>query len=150
MALKQLTEMVLEHDLSEMDVKELADRYDITPKYVVYAMRVAFGDTHKEATQHIGLKEQRNSYVYRSKHPGVDQLINDFSRALLKTINSEAIETLHKLLKHKSGSVQYNAARFIVDKNLGGNEQNINIRTEKDSVDDLLAALKGNKSNDEF
>lgn len=146
----QVVKMVVENELSEHDVKDLAERYDIIPKYVMYAFFVANGDTHANATRKIQINEQRITFLYRQKHPGVDQLINDFSRALLKDINGEAIETMKKLLKHKSGTVQYNAAKYIIEKNLGTTEQNINIKTEKDSVDLLLSALKDKPEDDEL
>lgn len=146
----KVMKMVVDNELSEFDIKELAEKYDIIPKYVMYAFWVAGGQTHAEATRKIGVSEQRITFLYRQKHPGVDQLINDFSRALLKDVNGEAIETMKKLLKHKSGTVQYNAAKYIIEKNLGTTEQNINIKTEKDSVDLLLSALKDKPEDDEL
>jgi len=147
---KKVVKMVVENDLSEFDIVELAERFDIIPKYVMYAFYVANGMQHQDATEKIGLKDQHYSFLYRQKHPGVDILINEFSRALLKDINGEALETMKKLLKHKSGTVQYNAAKYILEKNLGLNEQNININTEKDSIDLLLSALKDEPKDDEF
>ena len=146
----KVMKMVVDNELSEFDIKELSEKYDIIPKYTMYAFWVASGETHADATRKIGVSEQRITFLYRQKHPGVDQLINDFSRALLKDVNGEAIETMKKLLKHKSGTVQYNAAKYIIEKNLGTTEQNINIKTEKDSVDLLLSALKDKPEDDEL
>jgi hypothetical protein len=146
----KVVKMVVDNELSEFDVAELAERYDIMPKYVLYAFFVASGMRHNQATKKIGVKVQADTLAYRQKHPGVDILINDFSRAILKDINGEALETMKKLLKHKSGTVQYNASKYILEKNLGLTEQNINIKTEKDSIDLLLSALKDEPKDDEF
>lgn len=146
----KVVKMVLDNDLSEFDVAELAKMYDIIPKYVLYSFFVGNGDTHAVATKKLGLKDQHHTFIYRQNHPGVDRLINDFSRALLKDINGQAVETMKKLLRHKSGTVQYNAAKYILEKNLGVNDQNINIKTEKDSVDLLLSALKDKPDDDEL
>jgi hypothetical protein len=147
---KKVVKMVVDNELSEYDVAELGERYDIIPKYVLYAFFVANGVRHADASNRIGVKDQHNTFIYRQKHPGVDLLINDFSRALLKDINGEALETMKKLLRHKSGTVQYNASKYILEKNLGLTEQNINIKTEKDSIDLLLSALKDEPKDDEL
>lgn len=139
-------EIKLQLDEDEvLDVSELAKKYNIKERYIVYAFAVANGMSHGQATKHIGVKNQQYTLNYRSKHPEVDMLISLFSRQIITSLNGKAIETMTKLLNDKSSSVRFNAAKYIIDRNMGGDELNINVGKAKDSVDLLLEEIVGNK-----
>lgn len=130
-----------------LDVAELAAKYNVKERYIIYAYAVANGMSHAQATKHIGVKNQQYTWEYRTKHPEVDMLINLFSKQIITSLNGKAIETMTKLLNDKSSSVRFNAAKYVIDRNLGGEEMNLNINKPKDAVDLLLEEIVGKKED---
>lgn len=135
-------------DEEVLDLSSIADQFGIKERYVVYAYAISCGMSHKEATKHIGVKNQQYTWEYRVKHPEVDQLIGIFSKGVMQTLNGKAIQTIEKLLADRSSNVRLNAAKYIIDRNLGENAKNININQEKDTIDLLLEEMSRNNKED--
>jgi transposase len=134
-------------DEEVLDLSEIAKQFNIKERYVVYAYAISNGMSHGQATKHIGVKSQQYTWEYRVKHPEVDQLIGVFSKGVMQTLNGKAIQTIEKLLADRSSNVRLNAAKYIIDRNLGENAKNININQDKDNIDILLEEMTRTKED---
>lgn len=134
-------------DEEVLDLSSIAEQFNIKERYVVYAYAIANGMSHAQATKHIGVKNQQYTWEYRVKHPEVDQLVGVFSKGVMQTLNGKAIQTIEKLLADRSSNVRLNAAKYIIDRNLGENAKNININQDKDNIDLLLEEMARTKED---